>query len=311
MVVAARVVLGGGKLGEVRADRLLRAEIKRRAGHVRDLAGGDERGIHGRVAVGVERELVVEDGARALAAQVPVRVVRQVDAGGRVGGGLHVDRQLVLRGERVRDLRRACAGEALLTGRAHVGEGDRRIAVHHAGLAVPEALVEALRATVQAVGAVVAGDLARLAVDGELPLGNAVGAAAGGAPEVLRALDVRLERRAAEHHVHHLSLGVGHPELGDDGAVVGDLHGHARGVLQRPEVDGLAFERAPVGNLDAGCAQRRGGHHRHAHGEQRGDGGDGCERGDGGGEHGVPCVRGSMRWFRTSRAPCAWHGSGG
>ena len=79
-----------------RADRLGAGEVHRRALDRLELAQRDQRVVDRQVAVGVERQLVVEHVARAGAGQVPVGVVGQVD-----------DRRLVGRG-RVLDLAVRC-----------------------------------------------------------------------------------------------------------------------------------------------------------------------------------------------------------
>ncbi len=75
-------------------------EVEGRAGDRRELAGGDELGVDGGVAAGVEHEGVAEDVAGA--GEIEVGVVGEVDDGGLVGGGGVVDAQLVAR--------RGCSG---------------------------------------------------------------------------------------------------------------------------------------------------------------------------------------------------------
>ena len=90
---------------DARADGGGLGEIERRAGDGLQFAGGDQVGVHGGEAVGIDHDFVAQDVAFALAGEVEVGVVGQVDDGRLVGGGGVVDLELVLRGERVDHLR--------------------------------------------------------------------------------------------------------------------------------------------------------------------------------------------------------------
>ena len=67
-----------------------------------DLAGRDQRVVDRRVVVGGDHQLVVEDRAVALAGEVEVAVVGQVDRRRLVGRGDVVDLQLVVVGRACR-----------------------------------------------------------------------------------------------------------------------------------------------------------------------------------------------------------------
>ena len=123
-------------------------------------------------------QLVVLDRAAALAGEVAVRVVGEVDDRGLVGGGLVVDAPVAVPVERVGDLRPQRAGVAHLAVDARVVQVQADVGARGEALDVPHLLVEALGAAVQAVHAVVDGELVRLAVQGELALGDAVAVAA-------------------------------------------------------------------------------------------------------------------------------------
>ena len=86
------------------ADLVELAEVERRALDGGDLAGRDQRAVDRRVVVGGEHQLVVVDRRRAGAGEIEVGVIGQVDRRGLVGRRLVVDAELVLVGERVRDL---------------------------------------------------------------------------------------------------------------------------------------------------------------------------------------------------------------
>ena len=115
---------------------------------------------------------------------------------------------------------------------------------HHAvGLhaALPDAVGEVLRSSVQVVRSVV--DLQRvvLALDGHASESDAVGAAShafsrGGSVE-----EVAFGVFVPQHHVGHAALAVGHLHRDDRRAPVRELHFGSRVVAQRVEDDCLAL----------------------------------------------------------------------
>ena len=76
--------------------------------------------------IGVKRQLVIEDGSRVVAVEIPVAMVRHVDECGRIGRGLHLDLELVVVGERVNSLRRNSARVALFSVVGDVGQLECR-----------------------------------------------------------------------------------------------------------------------------------------------------------------------------------------
>src|SRR6266508_358617 len=111
------VVIVAGAVAELRmvrvdagANRDRLAEVEWRAINRRELARGNERGIEGREAVRIERELVTEDVAAAVAGEVEETVLGQVDDGRVIGCALVLDSQLVRWRQRVCDLDIQCAG---------------------------------------------------------------------------------------------------------------------------------------------------------------------------------------------------------
>ena len=102
------------------------------------------------------------------------------------------------------------------------------------------------------------GQVVALAVESEGAAGDAVGVAAGDAPEVGVRLHVVVEVVEAERDVGHVAVAVGHLDRLDDAAVGDDLDDHAPGVGERVEVDGLALDLAERFAGDA-RAPRRGG----------------------------------------------------
>ena len=97
-------------------------------------------------------------------------------------------------------------------------------------------------AAVQVIGAVVDGELIFLPVQREAALGDTVGEAADDGAERSSPGHVLVDALVAEHHVTELAVLVRHQDLDDLGALVGDLHHHARAVLQRVEIGGLTVD---------------------------------------------------------------------
>ena len=93
----------------------------------RELARRDQAVVDRREPVGGDHQLVAEDVARAVAGQVEVAVVGQVDRRRLVGRRGVVDPQLVLVGQRVDDRDVEVARIAFLAVRAEVGQLQRRL----------------------------------------------------------------------------------------------------------------------------------------------------------------------------------------
>ena len=206
-------------------------------------AGRDQRRVDRRVAVGVQPQLVVLDRPGALAGQVEVGVVGQVDVGRLVGRGGVVHLQPVAVVERVDHGHRQRAGEAALAVGARAGQPHaRRSSSVLTGCRRPDDLVEALEPAVQRVRAVVGVERVGDAVERELRAADAVAVAADDRAEVRVGLRVGLARVAgdgveAERDVGLAPAPVGHDELLDDAAVGEDRHRHAARVAQRVAVD--------------------------------------------------------------------------
>jgi hypothetical protein len=89
-----------------------RAEVVGRAGHGRQRARRHERGVHRRVPRREELHRFAEDGPAAVAAEVPVRVVREVHRGGPAPRrGVHAHAQHVRARQTVRHVHVQVAGE--------------------------------------------------------------------------------------------------------------------------------------------------------------------------------------------------------
>ncbi len=250
MVVSERG--GGVEHLDPLADRRRSAEVEGRAGDFGQLAGGDQRVVGRRVVIRVEEELVFEDRPGALAAEVEVAVVGHVHQRRLVGGGEVIDAELVHLGQHVLDGDLESSGIALFTVGADVGEPYAGAVGCVERLTVPERLVESLEATVQVVGLIVDVQLVVDPVQREASVRDAVGAATGDAAEVL--VVGRLVAGDAiepQHDVFHLSVPVGHPQLGHGRAEVGDLHHHPASVDDGEQLHRIARGgRSPGLDLD-------------------------------------------------------------
>ena len=181
---------------------------------------------------------MAEDVALPLAGQIEEGVIGDVDHGGLVGDGLVGDLQLLVVRHRVDDGERRVARVALFTVLEDVGEADAPIVDL---LGVPDAEVAA-PAAVQVIGAVVHGQLVFLPVQREAALRDAVGVAADDGTVRGPPGHVLIHGLVAEHHVAELPALVRHQDLDDLGALVGDLHDHARTVLQHVEIGGPGID---------------------------------------------------------------------
>jgi hypothetical protein len=165
-VVVARAELDLLVLGlDPRADRGGRPEVERRCLDALELAGRDERLVDRSEATRLHHQLLCEDVAGAVARQVEVRVLGQVHRRRLVRGGLVLEAERVVVGERIGHLGVELARVAFLAVRARVREHDADAAPVLERLGLPDHLVEALHAAVERVRAVVGGELVLLAVE--------------------------------------------------------------------------------------------------------------------------------------------------
>jgi hypothetical protein len=102
---------------------------------------------------------------------------------------------------------------------------------------------------------VVGVQLVRLAFERERRVRDPVRDAADDRAEVRALGDVVVDLVEPEHDVAQLAGLVRHVQLGDDGAVVGDLGEGALRVGQRVDVDRLAVDGAVARLLDPGLAR--------------------------------------------------------
>src|ERR1700752_3046944 len=140
---------------DARADRRGLPEVERRFVDWCELAGRDEPGVNGCVAVGVDPNLVSQDVTDALTPKVEVGVLGQVDWRGLVRGRLVGDRELVRVGERISHAHFEIARITLLAIGAGPRKHDSSAVCPSYRFTVPQVFVESAYAAVQVVGAVV------------------------------------------------------------------------------------------------------------------------------------------------------------
>jgi hypothetical protein len=244
---AVVVAAGDGQLLVVGVDALPEraggAEVERRPGDRGGSAGKRPQfAVDRQVGGGDQGELMVEDGLGALAGQVEIGVVGQVDHGRGAGGGAVVDAQPPVR-EAVAHRGPQRPGEALVAVGADQGELDAAAAGYPDRLGRPQSGVESLVAAVQGVGArgVAERNLVGAAVQGEAAVGYPVAEAADGGPEEGGPFpDVALEFRVAQCDVHRsrrAPVRGGEVQGLQDGAVLQDAGGGSGAVGEGPPVD--------------------------------------------------------------------------
>ena len=142
----------------------------------------------------------------SLSGEVPERVGRQVDDRRLVRGGGEVDSKRAL-GERIGGLDLERSRVAHLAVNAGVAEDD---AAGRRGHDLPDLLVEAARAAVKGVSAVVSRELIGPSVEREAAAADAVGKAADDRAEVMaRLARVTVEIGESEHDVRTPAFPVG------------------------------------------------------------------------------------------------------
>ena len=241
VVVDAPGVDDLGVLGAQRGtERTGLAEVERRAGDGCVTVERDPRRVDRGELVGLHHQHVLVDRPGALAVQVEVGVVGQVDDGGGVSGRLHQHLHGVAL-DPIGDRRRHRPGESLVTVRAGQRQHDLVGGVPHD---VPETYVEPVRPAVQAVAPVVGAHLHLAAIEHEAAAGDAVGVAAHRAADVVAARQTLGDVRVSEHHVAAYAVPTRHLEPVDRGAEGEDLDDRP-GLRSDPQEGDVT----PVGHL--------------------------------------------------------------
>ena len=211
MVVASPVPELLVVLVDAGADRRGRAKVERRTRDASDLARRDQRGVHGREPVGVQRDHVAQDVTLAVSRQVEVAVLCEVDQRSAVGGGVVIENQLVSVRERVGDRGPHSARVALLAVGAGIPkhETDRVRTLERCR--VPDHLVEALETAVEVIGTVVLRQRVGLAVQRESASGDAVAISADDGAEVRRRPQVVRQGVVAQDDVVEAAVAIRDP----------------------------------------------------------------------------------------------------
>ena len=200
-----------------RADARRPAEIERRAVDRRELAGGNQRGVHRRETIGVDRQSMIEDVAAS--GEIEITVLCEVDDRRLVGRRVVVDRQRVRRRQRVRDcdVQRSRISFVSVLALERVGDTDVSAALERLG--APQLLVESFHAAVQMIRSVVRREMERRAVQRERALRDPVAVSADDRAEVRRPLEIVIQPVEPEDDIVKMVAAVSRLDRHDDGAV--------------------------------------------------------------------------------------------
>src|SRR5439155_4352434 len=135
-------------------------------------------------SVGSDHGLVAQDVALPVPGQVEIRMLGQVHHGGLVGGGEVLEADLVAVGQGIGHAHREVSRVSLLAVGARAGEDEAGGAGPLEGLRLPDPLVEAANAAVQAVGAAVGGERVGTAIEREASSADTVAVAADDSSEI-------------------------------------------------------------------------------------------------------------------------------
>ena len=157
--------------------------------------------------------------------------------------------EFVFAAERVADLDLQIARVSFLAIAAQVAELQRRDAVFFDDVRIPKLFGESTRATVKVVGRVIGGERVVASVEMELRPADAARDASDNGAEIRMRSEVVLQIVEAQHDIHLRAVSAGHPQGGDDAAVVGDVAGEPATVGECEE-----FYRAAVGKISERAA---------------------------------------------------------
>ena len=203
----------------VRIDRLAdgtgRGEIEGRERDAAESADGDHRGIGGRDAVALDLQNVVENAAVALAVEVEIRVIGQVDRRLFIGYGMVENTELAI----LEDISHADVERpGIVLFAVGRDDGQAELVPHH--LVFPDLFVEPDFAAVQVVAAVVAVELILRAVDREFALADAVAEPPDERAEIAAVLFVPRHVVIAEDDVRRRAVLGGHDDALNDAAQI-------------------------------------------------------------------------------------------
>ena len=213
------------------------AEIHGGALHRGHLPRGDAVRVGGGVVAGKQGDLLLQNRAGTLPAQIKIGVIGQITGGVLVALGLIAQGQGVII-QRISHLHPQMAGVALL----HVGAVKGQ---HGAGLGQllhpPHLVGKALDATVEVVGAVVDGQCVILPVEGKPTFGDAVGVPPHHSAQISVLGVVFFQCLVAQRHIHGIPRPVGDGQGAQSCAKGEDLTGDGSAA------QGQQFHRLPGG----------------------------------------------------------------
>ena len=210
------------------------AEVHRCAGYGAQFANRAGVPVRGRIGIGVYRERVCANIARALAREIKIGVLGEVDDGRRIGDGFVVDNQ---RAESF-----GCFRSVLQHGCTNgIGDKDMQVAgvtffaigreevqadgVAREGYDVPGAGVETVDAAVEGVGTIIGREVVGVSVKGEMGIADATGIAADDGVEVRFLIEPFFVGIEPEDDVTQFA-GTSRRDEGEDfSSVVGDSGG--------------------------------------------------------------------------------------
>ena len=260
-VVVVAVELGF-ELVDAFTDARWFGEIERCAFHAGEFAGGDEAIICGSIVRRPDIKFVIENVA--VAREVEVGVVGEIDDGGFVGGGFVIDTKFVFVGEGVGDLCRKCAGIIFFAIFADVSELHGRFAaLCGKRFSFPKFARETGTSAMEMIFAVVRGEFVFDAIEREFGVGDAIRKPPDHRGGTREAVEVFVERFCAEDDIGGASLAIEREEFCDDRALLHDARDHAVAVAEGENLDGRSvlefaefrFFNAREGGCRAGGAE--------------------------------------------------------
>lgn len=222
------------------------AKIERRSCDRRDVPGGNGGRVGRQVVVGENGKLMPHRACgRSFARQVPICVVRQIDDRGPIGRGAVFDAQFVGFVELILGGHRQFAGKPLVAIGADQLQRDRGRWSRARGHDRPVAFVEPVEPAVQGVGAVIGTDLILATIKREAPTRNAVGDPSDRRAEILRAVQIFVQRGMAERDIGKPAFPVPHGHRLNRGAVSQDACPRSACIGKRHRDDLLAVGQNP------------------------------------------------------------------
>ena len=215
-VVIAAALLQGRVIGvDIAANGLFLGKVHRGACHSNLAPGGDGTGIRFQIGRCSQRQTVPQHAAGSMAVQVKVAVVGNVCHSGGIGGQGVLNHQAGAC-QAVAHFQLGVAGEAVGAVGAGCGQNQGIVPLK---AHVKHGLIKAVQAAVQAVFALVRGNMVFFLIQGEFRAANAVGVAAHHSAQKTGVQLIILHGGVAQHNIHLVALAVRHKQLLDGSAI--------------------------------------------------------------------------------------------